>query len=312
MRFLYFSFTKSFRKNALRLQQLCGNVRFSLLPRRRQIEKNWNLASFRMYGLASPWRPSREDIAIYRRHIAVYADRPSRAIILGATPELRDLLAENKIHYIVADQSWNMIVAMGRLLKRAETKKEAWLKTDWRDLQFPPHYFDLILGDLVLWQFMSKEQDEFLRTISSLISRDGIFITRIHVTNPNLRSQKPSSIISACLSLHCQSDREIMGLLVARLFDCLSDATNQKTNNAAVMAALYAYSPRTEREKSIIRATLRGWDSLFLDYASQSEDEIRNTFNKYFLVLSQQKSAGYEDAAWYPIIVASPIPEKLP
>ena len=66
-----------------------------------------------------PSRPSRGDLDIYRKLISKYKEkkRPVKALILGATPELRDLLAYFKFEVTVADINPAMIQAMTSLKK---------------------------------------------------------------------------------------------------------------------------------------------------------------------------------------------------
>lgn len=62
-----------------------------------------------------PSRPSAEEVAQYRRWVG-RSDIPRRALVLGATPELRDVLFECGLEVHVIDMSLEMVLAMTELL----------------------------------------------------------------------------------------------------------------------------------------------------------------------------------------------------
>ena len=66
-----------------------------------------------------PARPAKEDIIIYRRFFNQYKNKngKTKLLILGATPELRDLAASLKFDVTVADFNIEMIRALTPLRK---------------------------------------------------------------------------------------------------------------------------------------------------------------------------------------------------
>lgn len=102
--------------------------------------------------IGPPWRPSPGDIAVYRRLIG--ARLPGRSLLLGATPELRDLLAEHAGTMpkpLIVDMSRVMLEAMSELTRRARPENEAWLVCDWCEANLPERAFDVILADMIWW-----------------------------------------------------------------------------------------------------------------------------------------------------------------
>ena len=58
----------------------------------KQIAKTWKLLSF-------PWRPNKENLADYEKFIlkSIKGVKNPRVLLLGATPEIRDMLAKYRI-----------------------------------------------------------------------------------------------------------------------------------------------------------------------------------------------------------------------
>lgn len=110
----------------------------------------------------SPGRPSLSEQKIYRKCIkaVIKNKKNARALVLGSTPELRDILAELKVETIICDISYEMMLAMSEVIKKAKPEKEIWIKAPWEENPLPEKYFDIIVGDLVLgnvpWQVKKK------------------------------------------------------------------------------------------------------------------------------------------------------------
>lgn len=133
--------------------------------------------------LKSPIRPSIDDISHYREIIDRISNK-HRALVLGGTPELRDLLSEYAdLSVIVADMSVKMISSCSLLLEKAESDREIWIKSDWLKLDFLNGFFDLVIGDAAILQFSPDEESLFLRGVKELLAPNGHFVTRVCVSD---------------------------------------------------------------------------------------------------------------------------------
>ena len=88
-------------------------------------QKIWADSAARWPFMGPPWRPSAGDVCIYRRFAATTGG--GSILVLGATPELRDLAAElatggNKP--VVIDHSIDMLKAMSALTAAAQRERE--------------------------------------------------------------------------------------------------------------------------------------------------------------------------------------------
>ena len=122
--------------------------------------------------LQPPWKPSSERIRIYRQLIEKYA-LGNKALVLDATPEVRDLLAKMKFKVTVWDFSASMVKAMTSLKKMKS--QERIIIGDWLTTKLPTKY-DLIIGDSAVCNLLPKEYKTFFQRINKLLKDDGIFI----------------------------------------------------------------------------------------------------------------------------------------
>ena len=91
-------------------------------------KKFWTKVAQEWKKLKPPERPSKKEIAIYEKHLQeilwARKKRKIKAIIFGATPEIRDLLAKHKIFDVtIVDINPNMVRAMQELLKISKAKE---------------------------------------------------------------------------------------------------------------------------------------------------------------------------------------------
>lgn len=131
--------------------------------------------------LTPPWHPSADNIALYKKLLdkAINGIENPKVLILGATPEIRDMLADYKnIEIVLADITMEMILAMNELVKRENFSNEIWVKSDWLKMPLKKDYFDIIFGDYVISQFPEELTNTFLEKIKSLLKPTGRFIHR--------------------------------------------------------------------------------------------------------------------------------------
>ena len=139
----------------------------------------WGRQSHSWRQTVPPVRPSEGDIKIYEQFLRGKGD-VKRVLILGSTPELREMVArETNATIYVADESFSMLAGMLKFAPHVDPLKEKWIKDDWLALPLPAKFFDVILGDVVLHQVAPKREHAFLQHMLFLLQDDGIFITRL-------------------------------------------------------------------------------------------------------------------------------------
>ena len=126
-----------------------------------------------------PSRISKEEIQNYRNWLKKANEKKEskKALVLGATPEIRDILKENNYEITIIDINTEMILAMTSLLK-TKNPDEIFVKANWLNNPLADNYFDVVVGDAILPNIPLKDRTQLLSKINRLLKPNGIFITR--------------------------------------------------------------------------------------------------------------------------------------
>lgn len=103
--------------------------------------------------------------------------KPLKALVLGATPELRDVLFELGYQVYCIDINLDMFLAMDELMDK-KNPGEVLIKANWLKNPLAGAFFDVILGDAVLPNIPWDQRKNFLIEIKRLLKPKGIFLTR--------------------------------------------------------------------------------------------------------------------------------------
>ncbi len=131
-----------------------------------------------------PSRPCRQQLRIWDKIIKKHMGKKGgNALILGATPELRDLALKNGYFTWAIDINPVMLKGMTKLMKRANPKREKRTVADWCKIKLPKRHFDLIMADASLNNVLSDGGNKkVLRLIAKSLEKDGICLVRNVVT----------------------------------------------------------------------------------------------------------------------------------
>lgn len=120
---------------------------------------------------------------------ARFVSGDANVAILGATPELRSLLARRDQPVHLIDASPEMVEAMTELVPTEPSPRETVVLGNWLDDRlFPSDRFDVIFGDLVLSNLTFADHDRFLANIRKWLKPGGMFVSRIESFKPTHRS----------------------------------------------------------------------------------------------------------------------------
>lgn len=153
-------------------------------------EKFWINIAKKWKKIPCPMHPWPSEMKIYKifSQKALKQVKCPKILILGATPEMRDLAHSFKNAEITCvDIDINMILAMRELMRhKKETEREIWIKGDWMTVPLKKNYYHLILGEAVLANIKFPLWPNFLKHLNKLVKSKGAFITRVVITvNPS-------------------------------------------------------------------------------------------------------------------------------
>lgn len=247
----------------------------------------------------SPSRPSRIDIKIYENFLRKLKNF-KKVLILGSTPELRDLAHKYNKQVVIIDISLIMMQAMSELMRyKSKIEKEIWVKANWLDNILAENYFDIVIGDLVVENIPFKLQGKFCQKISSLLKREGYFIVReVFLSDKNLSFDQ---IIEKYLQLEdiTLRGKNLIGEFITDLMWCTArDHPPYVWNTIKAINFFKKYikkeksHKRKEKLKRILDDTccLYGQEKIWWVPPKKTYE---NNFKKYFKIISAMNANDY-------------------
>lgn len=99
-------------------------------------------------------------------------------LVLGATPELRDIVLSYNHHLTTVDHDAKMVQAKSRLMHYHNHANETIVISDWLTMRFPDNTFDVILGDGVLTALQQEDQKTLLDILHRILKPTGYLLLR--------------------------------------------------------------------------------------------------------------------------------------
>ncbi len=258
--------------------------------------------------MISPIRPSKGDCKIYQDYLG-RKEGTERVLILGSTPEIRDLVAQfPKSKIYVADFSHQMISGMLKFTRHANPAREIWIKDDWLSLFLPERSFDVIIGDLVLQQISPENEKVFLKKVSSLLKKDGIFISRFHFISERFRNKTIEEIVKEVEAKEL-SYNEKLTLIRLWVWERFSDPESRKMDRRLAAKEYTEFIKRTKAPDEAIKKvgkTLIAWENAPYNWSPPTEKQLVDGLSDYFTIVDRKVAPDYEDAIYYPIFNLSP------
>lgn len=268
--------------------------------------KHWGLVTSESWQMLSPpFRPSKEEVEIYKKEIQRIS-KVKHVLVLGSTPELRDLAASLELdQYVVADQSEKMLTTMSELLHVANPREEIWIKENWTTLSLKRGFFDAIIGDLVLRQLLPEEQSAFLSTVKKLLTQEGVFVTRVQYARRKVQLGEDDKLIQDFLDeAKGKYDSLKVCLFISELLNISALSSKKKLSytNAKNVLETFAKQIGNINDRLLISRILRRFFVSGLDMAYQDKKELSQLFQSHFQIIEEQNATDYPVSKYYPII----------
>ncbi len=257
---------------------------------------------------SSIYRPVPKEIETYRKFIGTAVSSETNLLILGASPELRDIAAELGLRPFLIDISLEMLIEMLRYTKHANKQNEIWIRGCWLTTPLPENTFDIIVSDLFLHNINpGHKQKKLLSKISKIATPHTKIITRIHTINPKNYYSTYEKILDETRRLLYEIEKyDVMNVLLSRLID--KSAKNQKmdsrsitgnvehylsSGNVSFSYQLFLYEFLAKRIYPLSRDPL----------ASQTKEEVESLLSQNFSIIDVWNNGEYPESEFYPIYV---------
>ncbi|MDP1833479.1 MAG: class I SAM-dependent methyltransferase [Candidatus Moranbacteria bacterium] len=151
----------------------------------------WPKLAIKWKGITDPVRPSRDDLEIYDKLLrtSLGGIKKPKILVLGSTPEMRDLAHKYDAEVTIVDINIEMMIAMSELMEhKSNIEKEIWIKSGWDAVPLAGNYFDAILGDAVSSNMPWEKSKLWMAHMATLLKKSGVFIERayVHIDNKNV------------------------------------------------------------------------------------------------------------------------------
>jgi hypothetical protein len=145
------------------------------------MDEKWNSHDI-WHRVQPPARPSQSDLRFLEDHLKTLDPHSSKALILGCTPEYRDLLMKYELDSTCIDHQSESFHELKNLMKYEDRSRL--IETDWRKMDFDGE-FDLILGDLSFTMLNLRDWDNVAGRINKALKIGGKSFQRIWLQIPN-------------------------------------------------------------------------------------------------------------------------------
>jgi len=214
--------------------------------------------------------------------VALNGRKNSVILILGSTPELRDLaLSYKNSKLITADLNPDMISGMSELMKFKNSKREAILIREWSKMKVKENSLDLIAGDAAMVNLNLKQLHAFFSLASRALKPGGKIVLREAVRVSKL-ILPPESIIK-------KSREEKWHWFDLHAFLCFGSSGkwyNKKTFKN-FMAVFYKWAEKEFFEKKFTKEEykkLRAWKGNLV-HSILPEKKFQGIFHEFFIPL---------------------------
>jgi ubiquinone/menaquinone biosynthesis C-methylase UbiE len=144
----------------------------------------WDFSDNRVYESRSkrkpPTAPTDEELAIYKKY-AVLASRYSKnnGLVLGATPELRDIMIDENLICYAVDMSKQVSDLYSSLMNNKNHKNSKMIIDNWLDMKFDDNFFSIAMADASFCNLPTVEINEKLvKKLSDIVCPKGYVVTR--------------------------------------------------------------------------------------------------------------------------------------
>lgn len=241
---------------------------------------------------APPGRPSKSAIQTYRKYsLEVFRNvkgRRPRALILGATPELRDLMFELGAEVTVADINPEVVRKLKSLMHHRKKAKEKLIMGDWSRIELPKEYFDVIVGDVVLGNVRRNRQPNFLRNMKSALAPNGHFIQKMEVIPDNWKFEDMEATLNRFGNARPTKNYsvELVAMLLHNTFDRKRRIASLKRIRRGI--AQYMTGDRITHPNKNVRKLLSDiwafWKPMEKEWSWDRESVVKPQVAKFFRI----------------------------
>jgi hypothetical protein len=148
--------------------------------------------------MVGPSRPTISELSIYLKYIrSLQSQRKSKLkmLVLGSTPEFRDLGFEENLNVSVVDCNQDYHNTINREIRhKCLIGTETLYSCKWQDIEFE-NCFDIIIGDLVIGNIPPFDLEGFIQKIQNALTIGGLFLGKSFYNDRNYQVVVPEDMV---------------------------------------------------------------------------------------------------------------------
>lgn len=276
----------------------------------RKMAKLWGLYSY--YS-----RPSKEDEKNFRHqlNIALKNKVKPKIVLLGATPELRDILFEfskkQEAEVYCVDMTRDMYMAMSHHTKK-KNPNEKFINCNWLGIpkKIESGSIDVVAGDFVIGNVGSYEH-KFMKGISSVLKPDGYFVTRAYYRTNKVRKisnfkkeieRLAQNVSKGKYSAKKAKDYFMNNILYSTWYWRNDNQVSLAYRENEFLELRKKRNTLGRTERKILDLFWEAWWALKDKYWSDlPKKDLENIIKKYFIIKGALFSKDYERSEFCPI-----------
>ena len=272
----------------------------------------WTENAQRWSSYKPPLRPSLNELKIIEGCLRELKNKRGKdkpeALILGATPEYRDILARLKFNVTLADFNIDSIKSMNLLLKYKGQRNEKIIITNWLKMRLPRNRFDVVLADWSINNLpLFRDYGKLLSIIQKSLKINGLFLCRMNVWSPKEKVRS----ISKIMKMYEQNPAEKFSFLQMLQDYSLASTRNKKDFTMSLepfyhhnLPLAYARGEMNERQfEEFVWRFVQGKYRIKIFLTIPEKSALEKLFKKYFKKVAQKYGQDYLYSRHQPIYI---------
>lgn len=265
---------------------------------------NWHKDHAKAWkAMPSPARPSIGEIKIFEKYLQSYSQGNSnkiKVLILGATPEFRDLCNKDRYEVTCIDINKEIYKAL-TLLQKSVNEKERFINANWLTFK-TSNKFDVIIGDVPTAMFPLRFHKQFFQNMSVHLVKNGLLIIRVPYQNKDFRIS-PKRIFENYRNTYRRKGLDIY----TATFTYLALYYLDEQKSGVSLSYLYDQIKKLNKQKVILNSEMsklrKYYENLTLWLYYPSEAFLYESIKKNFNCVAKEFSLDYPVSLCHPIYI---------
>lgn len=253
-----------------------------------------------------PARPSMGEVSIFEKYLQKYFQENGnkiKVLILGATPEFRDLCNRDGFDVTCIDINKPIYESL-TLLQKSVNGKEKFINANWLTFKSKQR-FDVIIGDVPTAMFPTRFYKQFFQNMTDHLVKGGQLIIRVPYQNPEC-NLPPKAVFQNYRNIYKKRGFDIY----TATFTFLALHYLNKSKSGVSLSLIYDRIKDLYDQKVILKSEFeeskKYYENLTLWLYYPTEKFLNNIIKQCFTIEAKEFSLDYPLSTSHPIFILKP------